>query len=214
MPMQTIAELALQRAVRGVFTRHEAACWVENDGARLDALLKRAVGAGEIMRIRRGLFCLAGRYLHRRIHAFELAQLIHGPSYISLESALAHHGWIPEAVYAVTSASRSRARTFDTTLGLFSFTRIPQNVFFAGVRRTALEGGGSFFMAEPLKALADYVYAHACEWRGVAAVIGSLRVDETELATLTAESFAQLGAVYRSRRVREFLKGVRKDLNL
>jgi hypothetical protein len=35
----------------------------------------------------------------------ELAQLVHGPGYVSLETALSHHGWIPEGVYAITNVS-------------------------------------------------------------------------------------------------------------
>ena len=41
--MQAITEIGLQKAVQGVFTRQEAACWVNSDDASLDALLKRAV---------------------------------------------------------------------------------------------------------------------------------------------------------------------------
>jgi len=210
--MQTITEVALHKAVRGVFTRQEAGCWVDSEGARLDALLKRAVAAGEILRIRRGLYCLAKRYLHRQIHPFALAQRIHGPSYVSMEAALAHHGWIPEAVYAITSASMERSRTIETPLGLFSFARIPQREFLAGVNRVALEDGNSFFVAGPLKALADYVYVHALDWRSVTPILASLRVDESELNRLTTASFDRLAAVYGSGRVRRFLNGLRKDL--
>ncbi len=212
--MQAITEIGLQKAVQGVFTRQEAACWVNSDDASLDALLKRAVAAKEVLRLRRGLFCLASRYMHSRIHEFELAQRIHGPSYISLESALAHYGWIPEAVYAVTSASIERSRTFETPMGLFSFTRIPQREFFAGVRRRSLEGRGSFFLASPLKALADYVYAHSCDLDSADSIVASLRIEETELKTLTVEEFDRLAPVYRSGRVCRFLKGLRKDLRL
>lgn len=212
--MQTITEIGLQKAVEGVFTRQEAACWVNSNDASLDALLKRAVAAKEILRLRRGLFCLASRYMHRRIHEFELAQRIHGPSYISLESALAHHGWIPEAVYAVTSASIERSRIFETPMGLFSFTRIPQRKFFKEVRRLSPEGHGSFFLASPLKALADYVYVHSCDWNSVDSIVANLRVEETELKTLTVEEFDRLEPVYKSDRVCRFLQGLRKDLKL
>lgn len=212
--MQTVTEIAIQKAVGGVFTRQEAACWVNDDGTRLDALLKRAVAAEEVRRIRRGLFCLASRYMHRKIHSFELAQRVHGPSYISLESALSHHGWIPEAVYAVTSVSFERSRTFDTPLGQFSFTRVPQRTFFAAVNRAVLESGGNFFLAHPLKALADYVYTHACGWTSAEPVVLSLRVEEQDLASLTAESFERLKPIYKSGRVNRFLNGLRKDLKL
>jgi len=204
----------MHKATRGIFTRQEAACWAGTDGPRLDALLKRAVACGEVLRVRRGLFCLAGPYMRRQVNAYELAQRVHGPSYISLESALAHHGWIPEAVYTITSASQHRSRTFQTPVGVFSFTRIPQKVFLAGVRRRTLEGGGSFFLADPLKALADYVCAHACDWEGAGPVMGSLRVEESELHALATESFELLAPVYRAGRVRRFLEGLRKDLGL
>lgn len=212
--MQTITEIALEKAVRGVFTRQEAAWWVDDAGSRLDALLKRAVAAGEILRIRRGLFCLHSRYGSSRLHPFELAQRIHGPSYISMELALAHHGWIPEAVHAITCATRERSRSFDTPLGLYTFTRIPQKIFLAGVHRVPLENGGSFFLANPLKALSDYVYVYACDWCSMKPVVESLRVDEADLGALTADMFDALADVYMSGRVRRFLEGFRKDLTV
>jgi len=212
--MQTVTEIALVKAAGAVLTRQEVACWIEREGPGLDALLKRAVGAGEVLRVRRGLYCLADRYRRAPIHAFELAQRILGPSYISLESALAHHGWIPEAVYTVTSVSTERSRSFDTPVGHFSFTRVPQNRFFAAVHRQELDDAASFFVASPLKALADYVYVHQCHWNGLAPVLESLRVEASELETLTGESFEELSGVYRSGRVRRFLDAARKELTL
>lgn len=212
--MQTLVEIALGRAVRGIFTRQEAACWINDHGARLDALLKRAVGSGAVLRICRGLYCLDKRYLHTYVNPLELAQRIHGPSYISMESGLSYHGWIPEAVHAVTSASQERSRSFDTPLGVFAFTSVPQSKFYAGVGRIEVENGGSFLMAEPLKALTDYVYAHHCHWDSAAPVLESLRVDEHALAELKSESFDSIAGQYRAAYVQRFLAGFRKDLGL
>lgn len=212
--MQTLTEVALGRAVRGVFTRQEAACWINAGGARLNALLKRAVGSGELLRIVRGLYCLDTRFLRTRINPLEMAQRVQGPSYISLESALSYHGWIPEAVYTVTSTSLERSHTFDTPLGVFSFTRVPQSRFYSGVSRIVTEDGGSFLMAEPLKALADYVYAHHCLWDSATPVRESLRVDEHALEDLDASSFEPLLKQYRSRHMQHFLLGFKKDLGL
>ena len=212
--MQTLTEIALEKATGGVFTRSETASWIGGSPGRQFSLLKRAVAAGEIVRIRRGLYCLADKYLHRKIDPLVLAQRIHGPSYISLEAALSRHGWIPEAVYAITSVCQDRSRRFDTPLGLFHFTRVPQAVLYAGVERVAAAGGESFMLASPLKALADYVYVHKCDWDSARPVVESLRVEEDSLAGLRADAFEQLGANYSSRRVRWFLKGLRKDLAL
>ena len=144
----------------------------------------------------------------------ELAQRIYGPSYVSLETALSHHGWIPEAVQAITSVALGRSRTFNTPVGLFSFTRVPQGRFLSGVRRASVGGGGAFFLATPLKALADHVYAQRCDWHCAAPVVESLRVEDQALAELTGELFEEVMSAYKPGRVCRFLTGLREDLKL
>jgi len=202
----------MEKARRGIFTRVEAAHWVSDTGARLDGLLKRAMAHDEVCRIHRNLYCLARRYLRQPLDPLELAQRILGPSYISLETALSFHGWIPEAVQAITSVSLARSRSFETPLGVFAYTRIPQTPFLAGVTRVFGQDGGAFLIATPLKALADYVYTHRRNWTTAAPLIESLRVDESALAQLTSDSLDELLPVYRCGRVRRFLGGLRKDL--
>jgi hypothetical protein len=207
--MQSLTEIALEKAARGVFTRPEVACWIGGSPDRQFSLLKRAMAAREVVRIHRGLYCLASKYLQQKINPLVLAQRIYGPSYISLETALSYHGWIPEAVYAVTSTSLGRSREFDTPMGHFSFTRVPQQTFYAEVTRVEEKDGGSFLLAAPLKALADYVYVHKHNWRSSQPVIESLRVDENSLASVSPASFDRLLANYPARRVQRFLKGLR-----
>lgn len=204
--------MAIERARPGVFSKEQAAFWAGNRGARLDALLKRAVASHEVWRIRRGLYCLSERYTRDKINPLELAQRIHGPSYVSLETALSYHGWIPEAVRAITSVTTGRSRTFNSPIGLFSFTRIPQQSYLSGVRRISAEGQGAFFLATPLKALADYVYVQRCDWNSAAPVMESLRVDDSCLAELTGDLFDEVMFAYRPGRVCQFLSGLRKDL--
>ena len=210
--MQTVTEIALERAPSGVFTRPEVACWVGGSPQRQFSLLKRATASGEVVRIRRGLYCLATRYLRQKVDPLALAQRIYGPSYVSLETALSHHGWIPEAVYTITSTSLGRSAEFDTPLGRFSFTRVPQKTFYAEVARVETDDGSSFLVAPPLKALADYVYVHKCDWDSARPVVESLRVDELSLTGVDVSSFGRLLANYSSRRVRRFLEGLRKDM--
>jgi hypothetical protein len=212
--MKTLTEVALQMASRGIFTRREAACWLKAQGDRLNALLKRAVGSGEVLRICRGIYCLNNRYLQNPVNPLELAQRLYGPSYISLESALSIHGWIPEAVFAVTSVSLERSRDFESPLGLFRYIRIPQKTFYAGVQRIEMDDHGSYLAASPLKALADYIYVHHCAWDSASPVRESLRVDEESLSGLTSEDFDPLMTNYASERVQRFLRGFRKDLGL
>jgi hypothetical protein len=215
-----LTETVLEKSDTGAFTLLELSQWVGGTSNRQFALLKRALKQGEVIRVYRGLYCLAPKYLRRKPDPLVFAQLIHGPSYISLETALSYHSWIPEAVYAITSASIDRAREFETPLGHFSFTRIPQKVFYTEVTRIEKQDGSepgfhaseSFLIASPLKALADYVYAHRLEWASASPVIESLRVHESSLAGIKEETLEGLIDNYASRRVRRFLKGLRKDL--
>ena len=156
--MQAITELALLRSIRGVFTRMEAGAWAGGSAARIDALIKRAVAAGEVIRLRRGLYCIEQRFIRHRPNPFEVCQRIYGPSYVSLESALSWHGWIPEAVRAITSVSIGRSCSFINPLGLFTYSRVPQKTLMVGVGRRTESDGAVFFLAHPLKALADYVH--------------------------------------------------------
>jgi hypothetical protein len=210
--VQRITQLAIEKAQRSIFTREDAAFWAGSEGAALNSLLKRAVKAGEVVRYRQGVYGLAPRFKRETVHPFELAQYLHGPSYLSLECALSHHGWIPEAVFTVTCVTQARSRSFQTPLGLFSFTRIPQELFFAGVQREMTPGGGAYLMATPLKALADYVYVHRPEWNTLASACESLRIEEGELDGLDGGMFEELEGVYRERLVLEFLDNVRKEV--
>jgi len=213
--MQHLTEEALERVPWGFFIRAEASVWLPVSTAALDGLLKRAVQAGEIHRIRRGLFCLDRRFLAAAPNPLALAQLVYGPSYLSSETALSWHGWIPEAVHAVVSTGLGRSRDFVTPLGTYVFQRVPQKSLMSGVQRiTEATPHFSYLMARPLKALADYVYTHHCDWRSADPLRGSLRIDDEALSRLSAADFEELEGQYRSGRVSRFLQGLRGDLNL
>jgi predicted transcriptional regulator of viral defense system len=171
-------------------------------------LVKRALAAGDIIRLRKGLYCLSDRYRRHARDLFEIAQRIYGPSYISFESALSYHGWIPEAVYTVTSASLGKAQDFSTPLGHFSYTRIPVRTFYEGVER--VEAGA--FIARPFKALLDYIYTRKMDWVGVDPVVKSLRVDHELLRKITRSDLKRFRSVYPARRVQKFIDGLAKDL--
>ena len=69
------------------------------------ALAKRAMQAGALLQIMRGHYVLADKFRKNPVHPYQLAQAMVAGSYISMESALAFHGWIPEAVFTVVSVT-------------------------------------------------------------------------------------------------------------
>ncbi|MFM9198096.1 MAG: hypothetical protein ACKOWG_20615 [Planctomycetia bacterium] len=210
--MQRITELALEHSRTGVFTRVEVAAWVRGTADAEAALVKRALATGEVIRICRGLYCLGNRHRRRAVDSLAVAQLIMGPSYVSLEAALAFHGWLPEAVETVTSVCDARSRGFQTPIGTFRFDRVPQQNLFAAVCRVPRAEGQAAFVATPLKALADYVSVHRADWRGAEPLIESLRLPPACVAEIKPEQCVELAVNYRSRRVRRFLAGLTREV--
>jgi len=85
-----------------------------------------------------------------------IANKLYQPSYISLESALSHYGVIPEVVYTVTSVTTKPTREFKTPRSVFSYQRVKKSIF-SGYSPVSIEGH-VVLLAEPEKALADYLY--------------------------------------------------------
>ena len=71
---------------------------------------------------------------------------------------------------------------------------------------------GGFFLASPLKALADYVYVHKCDWTSTRPVVESLRVEKKLLENIESMECNHLMENYSSRRVQQFLESLRKEL--
>ena len=210
--MNKLTELVIENIPRDIFTDLDLINLIGGSDDKRYGLVKRACASDGIVRIKKGLYCLSPKYQRRKINLYQLAQYIYGPSYVSMESALSYHGWIPEAVHTLTSACVKKSRDFMTPLGAFNFRRVPSAVFYNGVDRIATENGEAFFMATPLKALADYVYIHQENWEGSAPVIESLRVEPACLKEPGQAAFDRLYKNYNSKRVKKFIKGLKKDL--
>jgi hypothetical protein len=182
-----------------------------SDGARA-LLVHRACQAGEILRLKPGLFVLGPPYRKSEPHPFVVAGVLHAPSHISMESALSHHGLIPEAVYQVSSVTLGRSREFSTPLGLFSFCRVPARAPRAGVEAVAVARNAWAFIASPLRAIADAVYLNKeITWDrdGLGYLTESLRVEEGDLRSLSFAVLDEILGSFSNLRVRSYLEGLK-----
>lgn len=189
----------------GVFTHSDVAVALPGSDNSRHGKVKRALASTEIQGVRRGLYCLARPYRRYPVNVYALAQRVHGPSYVSMESALSYHGWIPEAVRVCTNASLGNGKEFRTPLGVFSYERVPQRVFYAGVQRLDEGEHGVALMATPAKALADYYYVRRPSWKTIHDAAGSLRIEPEDLSEVTTDEIDELAENYRNRRVLDFL---------
>jgi predicted transcriptional regulator of viral defense system len=127
------------------------------DPADVQRQLSRWVKAGRLYQLRRGLYALAPPYQKVRPHPFLVANRLVQSSYVSLQSALAHYGLIPEYVPVTTGVTAGRPGRWQTPLGSYEFRHV-QTDFLRGFHRMQLGGGQEAFVATPEKALLDLVY--------------------------------------------------------
>ncbi len=210
--MKRIAEQMKENIPYGVFTDTEVKNAVTSSAHGRYGLIKRAIARGELIHLRRGLYAFSKKYLPHALNAFEVAQKIYSPSYVSLESALSFHGWIPEGVPTITSVSARRSKEFTTPLGVFSYSRMP-SFNFIGVERI-VEDTAVFFMATPTKALIDFVYVYKKNWRGVRPLIESLRIEQDDLLALSKETLDAIMQERHGARVARFIEGLIEELKL
>lgn len=122
------------------------------DITKLSWKARQLEDAGKIMRLKRGL------YVNKTgcINEFLIANHLHGPSYISMQTALRYYGLIPESVYQFISVTISAAKKYHTPLGLFSYVHCTSEYYPVGIQNLS-DGDNSFLIATPEKALCDLV---------------------------------------------------------
>jgi|GEM_PF-160892 len=186
-----------------------------SDGARA-LFVHRAIKAEEILRLKPGYFMLGAPYRKSEVHPFIVAAVLHAPSHISLESALAYHGLIPEAVYQVSSVTVVRSREYTTPLGVFSFYRVPAVAPRAGVEAVEVARNAWAFIATPLRAIADAIYLNkeiTWERDGLGYLTESLRIEEEDLLKISFDVLEEIQDSIRSMRVRSYLQGLKGIVN-
>lgn len=110
---------------------------------------------GHIHKVIKGFYVFADLPLNEMV-LFEIANRVYKPSYISLESALAHYQLIPESVFGVTSVSTRRTYRFATGLAEFRFRTVKPELFF-GYELVSIRGK-RVKIARPEKAILDFLY--------------------------------------------------------
>lgn len=174
-------------------------------------IIKRALKSGLLIRLRRGLYLIASKIKRGLVDEFELALFIYGPSFVSLESALSYHGWIPEAVYATTCVCAKRAKNFKTPVGIFTYKRVSTEQFYLGVDRLETKSG-AIFIASPWRALADFIYTSRKQWENITELEKDLRIDRETLINSDIGMLKLLVDAYPSSMVRENLNKFLKEI--
>lgn len=181
----------------------------------IKGLVHRALENKEILLIKRGLYCLAKEYRSSDPHPFIIAHLIHGPSYISLESALWFHGLIPEALQQISCVTSQRSRNYKTPFGFFYYYRVPGHDLMSGVELVKLEASSWSYVAQPIRAIADLLYLQKeITWKknGISFISENLRIELEDLSILSSDEFDAVIKSLKSHRIIYYLKKLKKEL--
>jgi hypothetical protein len=119
--------------------------------------LERWRKQGLMLQLRRGLYMFGKA--ERKINPSRtyLAGQLYQPSYVSLEYVLSRYGLIPERVADVTSVTTKKTARFINDFGTFTYQTV-KPAAFRGFIMQKDEAGLPYFIAEPEKAVADFVY--------------------------------------------------------
>ena len=110
---------------------------------------------GYLEKLRNNYYCFPPSRISEQT-LFKAANVMVHPSYVSLESALWHYGFIPEGVFRTISCTTLKTQHYTNHLGLFDYRHVKAGIYFGyGLDQW---DHYRFAIADPEKTLIDYCY--------------------------------------------------------
>lgn len=153
---------------------------------QLNSWLKK----GYIIKLKSGFYVFSDR--QKEISNEYISFLLYQPSYLSLEWALSKYALIPEMVYGFTAISTKTTRTFKNDFGFFTYRHIKKEMFFD--YKKVEDKGQIYLIAEPEKALVDYLYFNSAQIKNEGDV-EELRFNEFELKKLNKNKIIKIAEI-------------------
>jgi len=139
----------------GCFNTHQVYAWKpEFDRNNFVRWTKK----GLLIRLRQGYYTFP-EYKSQPDYILYFANRIYRPSYISLHTALAFYGLIPEAVVQVTSVTSLKTASFENEFAAYDYRTVQQKLIFGYVQKPMADGK-TLLLAQPEKALLDLLYLY------------------------------------------------------
>ena len=173
---------------------------LEKDGQAMRNQLSRWQERGLVLKLRRGVYVLNRDDRKVDPSRIFLANQIYGPSYVSLEFALNFYGLIPERAADVTCITTKKTARFRNEFGTFIYQHIKPDAF-RGFKSAKDEAGLPVFIAEPEKAVVDFIYLNLSKFKKSAKeqFAQSFRFQNTE--KLSAKKTLFYASLFNSRKL-------------
>src|SRR5690554_3358941 len=146
--------------------------------------------------LKKGLYIAGPSISGTKPDSFLIANHLLGPSYVSVETALSFYGMIPERVYEISSMATKAPRSFKTTVGRFTYTRLPLPYYSFGLNMLQLPSNQYAIVASREKALCDkIVTTSGLILRSVRNaydyLVDDMRIDESVLKDLNTNAIQE-----------------------
>jgi hypothetical protein len=172
----------------------------------VDQKINELLKAGDVVRVKKGLYVFGPESRQTAICRESLANLIYGPSCISLEYALSYYGLIPERVETITSVTPKRDKEFNTPLGRFTYRYLSASKYPHAIEQQWIDHQHPILIASPEKALCDYVVLNKIrsisnKQEAKKFLLDDLRLDPESFDRFDLKKMLLLNQHYRSRAI-------------
>ncbi|MBI5701828.1 hypothetical protein HZC34_08330 [Candidatus Saganbacteria bacterium] len=181
-----------------IFSKRDFRVLLDISESAAHRLLWRYTKKGVIIRLKGGLYALASSMPDQYL----IANYIYRPSYISFDTALSFYNIIPETIYGVTSVTVKASRRFETAGIVYHYSHVKQD-FFTGYKPIKHDYA-TVLMAEPEKALADYLYFVDLKKR-------QLHYERLNLKKIKKDMLIKYAKLFKRPRMLELIKGIYAD---
>lgn len=142
---------------------------------------------GGLIRVKKGIYVFGPNFAKKPYSLEVLANMIYGPSYISLEWACQYYRLIPERVRVITSVTNQRTTQFQTPVGRFTYDHLQNDAYANGATIVTISDTQHALIASKEKALIDLLVVRRGKFRSKKqfkeTLFEDLRVEEQDLAT-------------------------------
>ena len=172
--------------------------------------------SGELVRVKKGLYVFGKEAALTPYSPEILANLIYGPSAISLSYALSFYGLIPERTMTITSITNKRDKSFTTPVGDFTYRYLTPTKYAVGIELFSLNEKSHFLIASPEKALCDHIYLTDKKIKLDTTsdiehyILDDLRIYEDALNKFRNELLSEIAVIYQDTRLIMLEKYIRR----
>jgi len=160
---------------------------------------------GLIIKLKKGLYILNKQDRKIEPTRIFLANILYSPSYISTIYALGYYNLIPEKVIDITSITTKKTAKFINHFGTFSYQHLKDNLFF-GFTKIKDENEFPVFIAEPEKAILDFIYLNIQNFKGKDKDIFEISYRFQNLYILKKKKFLDFAKKYENREIFNIVK--------